>query len=196
MESLFDADFSLVRINTNARAAESARAIQARAYTLGRDIVFGFGQYQPHTSNGRQLLTHELIHTVQQEGSPDAITDSLRVSSPDDASEREAAHIAHGILIGSLSHDSRNGYETPAHKLRRIGGIHHTSSGVIHRDTDPSLKAKAENDLGPPPKGPFEIRGLSVVINAGVAATINNRPQRHGDCCAQGCDGDTREASN
>ena len=87
MESLFGADFSQVRIHTDTRAAESARALQARAYTLGRDIVFGSGQYQPYTSKGRQLLAHELVHTVQQSGTPKAVPGSLRVSSPGDASE-------------------------------------------------------------------------------------------------------------
>lgn len=59
-------DFTGVRLHTGAAAAQSARDIQAHAYTAGRHIVFGEGQFQPHTPRGRHLLAHELAHTVQQ----------------------------------------------------------------------------------------------------------------------------------
>ena len=60
-----------VRIHTDARAAESARAVNACAYTVGRDIVFGEGQYQPRSSEGKRLLAHELAHVFQQSGAAD-----------------------------------------------------------------------------------------------------------------------------
>lgn len=66
MEPRFGHDFSQVRLHTDARAAESADAVSALAYTVGQDIVFGAGQYQPGTSEGRRLIAHELAHTVQQ----------------------------------------------------------------------------------------------------------------------------------
>jgi hypothetical protein len=65
-EPRFGYDFSPVRIHTDARAAEAARAVQARAFTVGRDVVFGAGQYAPGTTEGRRLLAHELTHTLQQ----------------------------------------------------------------------------------------------------------------------------------
>jgi len=68
MESRFGQDFSQVRIHTDARAAESASAIQARAYTSGRDVVFGSGEYQSGSEEGRRLLAHELVHVGQQGG--------------------------------------------------------------------------------------------------------------------------------
>ncbi len=68
MEPHFNYDFSQVRIHTDALAAESARAVRARAYTLGRDLVFGAGQYSPSSPHGRRLLAHELAHVVQQAG--------------------------------------------------------------------------------------------------------------------------------
>jgi len=58
-------DFSQVRVHTDARAAESAAAVRAKAYTFGRDIVFGPGEYAPSTEAGRRLLAHELAHTIQ-----------------------------------------------------------------------------------------------------------------------------------
>jgi flagellar motor protein MotB len=67
-EPRFGTDFSQVRIHTGSQAAETARAVNARAFTLGRDIVFGAGQYQAHSTAGKNLLAHELTHVVQQQG--------------------------------------------------------------------------------------------------------------------------------
>jgi outer membrane protein OmpA-like peptidoglycan-associated protein len=66
MESRFGGDFSGVRVHTDARADESARAVNARAYTVGRHVVFSNGQYSPKSVSGRKLLAHELSHVVQQ----------------------------------------------------------------------------------------------------------------------------------
>lgn len=66
MEPRFGHDFSRVRVHTDARAAESARAVSALAYTVGPDVVFGAGQYAPKKAHGQQLLAHELAHVVQQ----------------------------------------------------------------------------------------------------------------------------------
>ena len=67
-EPRFGTDFSHVRVHTDSRAAASARSVNALAYTVGRNVVFGTGQYAPGTSQGRHLLAHELTHTVQQGG--------------------------------------------------------------------------------------------------------------------------------
>jgi hypothetical protein len=64
----FGADFGDVRVHTDAQAAQSAAAVDARAYTVGRDVVFGAGQYAPGTPAGRHLLAHELAHVRQQGG--------------------------------------------------------------------------------------------------------------------------------
>jgi hypothetical protein len=66
MEPRFGHDFSKVRVHADARAAESARSMNALAYTVGRDLVFGSGQYETRGARGRALLAHELVHTVQQ----------------------------------------------------------------------------------------------------------------------------------
>jgi hypothetical protein len=60
-------DFSRIRVHTDDQAAESARSLNAQAYTVGRDIVFAEGQYAPHTTAGQRLLAHELTHVVQQQ---------------------------------------------------------------------------------------------------------------------------------
>ncbi|MEK6372696.1 MAG: DUF4157 domain-containing protein [Acidobacteriota bacterium] len=65
MEPRFERDFGGVRVHTDPQAGRSAQAVQAQAYTVGRDIVFGAGQYSPATSGGQSLLAHELAHTLQ-----------------------------------------------------------------------------------------------------------------------------------
>lgn len=65
-EPRFGVDLSAVRVHTDSAAQQSARDIHADAYTVGRDIVFGAGQYAPGTPTGRRLLAHELAHVVQQ----------------------------------------------------------------------------------------------------------------------------------
>ncbi len=66
MESRFGHDFSQVRIHTDERAAKSARAVNASAYTVGNHLVFAAGTFQPGTTSGQRLLAHELVHTIQQ----------------------------------------------------------------------------------------------------------------------------------
>lgn len=67
MESRFGHDFSRVRVHTDSRASDSAAGVNALAYTLGHNIVFGAGRFQPSTRSGRYLLAHELTHVVQQD---------------------------------------------------------------------------------------------------------------------------------
>ena len=66
-EPRFQQDFSRVRVHADSQATASAQAVQARAYTVGPNIVFGTGQYAPATQTGQRLLAHELTHVVQQE---------------------------------------------------------------------------------------------------------------------------------
>src|SRR5690606_12530548 len=68
MSSRFGSDFSGVKIHTDSRAIQLNRNLNARAFTVGSDIYFNQGQYNPHSSEGRRLLAHELTHVVQQQG--------------------------------------------------------------------------------------------------------------------------------
>jgi len=65
MEARFGHDFSQVRIHDDGRAAASAAAVNALAYTVGSEVVFGAGRYQPSNPEGRRLIAHELTHVVQ-----------------------------------------------------------------------------------------------------------------------------------
>ena len=90
MESRFNHDFSGVRVHTDGRAAESARAVDALAYTVGNHVAFDSGQYAPGTSAGRGLLAHELAHVAQQLGRRTSTGSRLTVGPPGSAAEREA----------------------------------------------------------------------------------------------------------
>jgi hypothetical protein len=85
-----------VRVHTGDGAAALARAVTARAFTVGNDIYFGRGEYRPGTSDGNELIAHEVAHTIQQRGAPAA--GPLTVSQPGDALEREAEAVAHDAL--------------------------------------------------------------------------------------------------
>ncbi|HJU55665.1 MAG TPA: DUF4157 domain-containing protein [Pyrinomonadaceae bacterium] len=103
MESHLGHDFSRVRVHTDARAAESARAVSASAYTVGQQVVFASGKYQPQTSEGQRLLAHELTHVVQQ-----SVGNLPGAQSAGDASESEADRNAEsiGVTHGDGVHQS------------------------------------------------------------------------------------------
>jgi Domain of unknown function (DUF4157) len=99
-EPQFGRSFGDVQIHTDAMAQESAGALNAKAYVVGRHIVFGSGQYQPGTSAGNHLLAHELTHVVQQSHASPSLQGKLEIGSADSASEREADSIADRVVAG------------------------------------------------------------------------------------------------
>jgi hypothetical protein len=91
METRLGGSFERVRVHTGELAARSANAVDAAAYTVGRSIVFGRGAFVPQRPEGRRLLAHELMHTMQQGlADPRAAGHDLRVGQRDSAEEREA----------------------------------------------------------------------------------------------------------
>jgi hypothetical protein len=101
MESRFGQDFSRVRIHNDANASASARAVNAKAYTVGQDIVFDSGHYNPTTESGRRLMAHELAHTIQQ-GGIHRYADNVRMGEgPQSHLEREADAAADRAMSAS-----------------------------------------------------------------------------------------------
>lgn len=103
MESRLGHDFSDVRIHDDARASASAKAVQAHAYTVGNDVVFASGQYQPGSPTGQRMLAHELTHVVQQRSGPVDGTPApggIKVSDPSDSFERAAEASADAVMAG------------------------------------------------------------------------------------------------
>jgi hypothetical protein len=90
MEVRFGYDFSQVRVHTDAQAAESARAVNALAYTVGEDVVFGPDGFRPDTSAGQKLLAHELTHVLQQNSELRTMSAGVNTVDPDPGAEAEA----------------------------------------------------------------------------------------------------------
>lgn len=123
MESRFQHDFSGVRVHTGEGAAESARSIHAKAYTVDRNVVFDSGTYDPASREGKKLLAHELAHVVQQGGgsqnarvqrSADPATDPQKKKEPGIFEK-----IGHGIAaVGSAAW---SGLKAIGHGIATVG---------------------------------------------------------------------------
>ena len=135
MEPRFGHDFSHVRVHTDARAAESARAVNALAYTVGRDVIFAAGQYMPGVSAGRGLLAHELTHVVQQRSVAHSSPAQLTMGAAHDADELQADSIAQETL------NSWSGPEAPTPSS--LGGaerIQSATRGAVQTSRGPKLQ--------------------------------------------------------
>ncbi|HXU84313.1 MAG TPA: DUF4157 domain-containing protein [Verrucomicrobiae bacterium] len=103
MEGRLGADFGSVRVHRDATASESAKAVDAHAYTVGTDVVFRADRWDPASSDGKHTLAHELSHVVQQANGPVDGTPApggIRVSSPTDEFEQAADRSADAALAG------------------------------------------------------------------------------------------------
>jgi len=109
MEQAMGVDLSGVRVHTDGAAGASAQAVQAHAYTVGDDVVFAPGQYQPGSSAGQRTLAHELTHVVQQRNGPVSGTPTgagISLSDPADSFERAAEANADRIMAGAPSNSA------------------------------------------------------------------------------------------
>lgn len=99
-EPRFAHDFSRVRIHTDEQAAASARAVNALAYTVGQQLVFDSGRFEPASKAGQRLIAHELAHVRQQTGA-EPVHSELMVTAANDASEYEADRTAESVMARS-----------------------------------------------------------------------------------------------
>jgi hypothetical protein len=103
MEPRFGQDFSGVRVHNDRTAAESARAVNARAYAVRSRIAFGEGQYAPGTSAGNRLIAHELVHVIQQRQASheSTVPATLQANSPGDTAEQRTDQVHSEVLTAS-----------------------------------------------------------------------------------------------
>jgi hypothetical protein len=130
MEGHLGADFSNVRLHTDGAATESAKAVNANAYTVGEDVVIRNDRWSPDSDEGRKTIAHELTHVVQQRSGPVAGQDAgggIRLSDPGDEFEQAAEHTATAIVSGA----STGGAPAAA-----------TSSAQLDVDEDTSLQGQ------------------------------------------------------
>ncbi len=159
VEATTGADLSGARIHTGGDSQASAAALHAKAFTVGQDIHFAAGQYQPTTPAGGHLLAHELVHTAQQQGAaPQAQLKSAEVSQEGDAAEVEADHIA-GIAMSSAGAATR---VAPVARAAGISRAPESLTGNPGEKTDPTTGA---------PTTSHRSVNLGDVVNAPKAGT-------------------------
>ena len=101
METGLGTDLGDVRVHTDSKADESAKAVNAHAYTSGSDVVFQQGKYDPGSTEGKKTLAHELTHVVQQSQGPvegTSVGGGIKVSDPHDRFEQEADQVAEKVV--------------------------------------------------------------------------------------------------
>ncbi|HKX29006.1 MAG TPA: DUF4157 domain-containing protein [Blastocatellia bacterium] len=153
MEPAIGADFSGVRVHTDARADTLSRAVNARAFTVGQDVYFRQGAYQPGSSSGRELLAHELTHVVQQSGTQPAsaapsggIQRQLTVSQPGDKYEQEADQVAQAVTrqeqrASSVVHDAAPPVQRQAEEEKKKESVQtKAEAGSLQRQADEEPK--------------------------------------------------------
>ena len=120
LEPRFGRDLSQVRVHTDSLAAQSAADVQASAYTVGQNVFFAAGNYNPHSAGGKRLLAHELSHTVQQSGG--ASGHSARLSSAAPAVQREPTPQAAPNASADAQAQPLKGKPAPQFTLQDLNG--------------------------------------------------------------------------
>lgn len=136
MEGRFGHDFGDVRVHNDAAAHASAKSVNAQAYTVGSNIVFDSGRYDPGSDAGKHMIAHELTHVVQQRSGPVDGTDAgggVKVSHPSDRFEREAVANADHVM------------SSPAPAAAAPAGVQRMAEGAsVQREEAPEEEETAQ----------------------------------------------------
>jgi hypothetical protein len=183
-EPRFGYDFSQVRVHTDAKAAESAGEVNALAYTVGKNVVFGAGQYAPHSSAAMQLVAHELTHVIQQMQLPAPSTHPLKIVHPDSAEEIHAKQVSDRIL--------QNHYAGPITRSSLSLARQDMDADVEPQDAEPIAGVPESSPPPPTPTtpAPVLIRTVKIWIHSFIPMASISDP--FGYCYR----GDNRTFSN
>ena len=140
MEPRFGVDLGQVRIQDDALAGQASLAVQAKAFTVGNQMVFAPGEYRPQTSEGRRLLAHELAHTRQQAG-PGA---TLRRTSYSDCTDPQLAGMVRPAMAMALAD---LGAVIPALTARPMTAETQATLFLAFRSEDPGTADKVKDNL-------------------------------------------------
>jgi lipoprotein-anchoring transpeptidase ErfK/SrfK len=141
-EPRFGHDFSAVRLHTGARAAESARAIHALAYTVNNDIVFGNSEYAPWTASGQRLLAHELAHTIQQRASS-RLAAVQRQTDDGDGADEDQDEQAGEVRDGDTPVITSRGQDAAEEDLETAADL-----GLLAQNSPQEMQAGGKKDPG------------------------------------------------
>ena len=146
MESAFGTSFDDVRVHTDDQASRSAESVGANAYTVGSDVVFKAGQYDPGSSAGQRTIAHELSHVVQQSQGPVDGSESaggIRISDPSDRFEQAADQTAGEIMTSVQTSRSSVASAASAEPVAQLEEDESTSS-VVQREELPEEEEEPE----------------------------------------------------
>jgi hypothetical protein len=130
-------DLSGVRVHTDPRAAESARAVNAQAYTVGSDIVFGAGQFEPKTQSGRRLIAHELAHVAQQAG-PNVVRRDL-------VKDAAGAFVSYEFRFGA-GHELTEGFAKKAKSLTADGTLSNADILTLKKEANTARDTVSDHE--------------------------------------------------
>jgi len=174
MEPRLGHSFADVRVHTNAQAAASARAVGARAYTFGNNVVFNAGEFAPQTKTGRRLLAHELTHVVQQQSGGSGAGGKSTAAVASLEHEHEAGRVADAVA-------STNRAQSPAVRTGTVLAMQPEDERPVPPGTFfvPISTARAERELE---VEAVEVGGKSYVLyqkevrSGGSSAWLANNP--------------------
>ena len=136
MEASMGHDFGDVRVHTGSNAATAAKSVQAQAFTVGNELVFNEGKYNPSSAEGQRTIAHELTHVVQQRSGPvpgESREGGVKVSDPGDWAEQQAEATADRVMAGGggdhAGHDHGGG-----------------AAGAVQTLTDPTIQREDEDE--------------------------------------------------
>ncbi|MBX2796107.1 MAG: DUF4157 domain-containing protein [Myxococcales bacterium] len=180
MEQRFGVDFGDVRIHVGFSAARAAEAVNAKAFTVGAEIVFGEGQWAPNSISGRRLLAHELAHVIQQrrdvgiEASPDESEQDAESAAH--GTQTDAPHIATRAEPGSIQREEKHTAGVPLHRMPQ--GSANAARPLQVRSADGGLELIP---AGHPLQYTENIRGVSYTIHyktkSGQRSSTSNVPR-------------------
>jgi hypothetical protein len=159
MEPVFGGDFSAVRVHTDSSAAELSSSLNARAFTIGQDVAFGVGEYQPGTLVGDALIAHELAHVMQQGNEGSAIGPLTQGAAEYNALEEDADVSAVGAMIslwsgtsGAVERISKNAMPSlrSGLKLQRCGASQ--TRKVVTGPKSATAAPESKQDTAPAPQ--------------------------------------------
>jgi len=151
MQGRLGHDFSDVRVHNDAQAHESARSVNAHAYTVGSNVVFQRDKYDPSSAEGKTMLAHELTHVVQQRSGPvdgSAAGGGIKVSDPSDRFEREASANAERVMSAPAPVAAASVSASPAAVQRHEDPAEETAQGsFVQREDAPEEEETAQGSF-------------------------------------------------
>jgi outer membrane protein OmpA-like peptidoglycan-associated protein len=194
MESRFGHDFNNVRVHTDETAAQSAQAIDALAFAVGRDVFLGSHQYRPQTETGNRLLAHELTHVVQSGAAPQKmssdvtwrgaesgrvaepiVTRAQAISAPQDPAEREAEMIADRVVRGATVPEVAAVPSAATHrKPAPTTKTDEAPSQFFPKQPSPDLAGLLFFPTGSHTLGPDDVKVVEQVVNDAAEASDFN----------------------